>query len=1031
MKKNYLLVFFQTLLFRHRRQLLKNRQRGTPKLCSKFASLYYAIFALFFSSQRRYRHSALFLKLFFSVPLLNLLISNTYSSVTLDQVAQVRRLIGPKSVLPKVSVESFEKGGSLCGSEPSVDLVLSFEVNPSEWIQGLATLQDKIKDAKTGLCDFKASPRNEESFEIRLSYKTKNAKETLEFLTFASADGFVIDHWTQTKKISIKKTPSKNQPGVAIKNGSPSDSQSKSSQDNLLSGYASQGTLINAFEDESQWDRLLGGDAAAFDLNSPELDRFRHANKFENSQRGFPLAIQELHPPFLKLPTFDRPLEFPIELFDYRKFVSSDLDQKLPKEATDDQTRQHLAALKGMNFVQELVEKKDHIRAQQALEILEKSNVAKLIPLKNTQWQALKGHLYLHLAKSLSNKDFFRKGIDIYRDGVLRLAGVAGQSQSYLEFMTIRLVQNLMEQKLYYLAANILTWSKKYSWTQKIEERFEFFRPEVLFQLGLFDEAAEQFNLFYKLREEKPLNASIDRRLVPAAAFRLGDIRFRLQDYKGAATLYSRAIQNVPTVAKFSFEGNWYPEEIALFPHVLFNRAESFVQLGAYQQALKDLRGFLYVAPQDPQSSLILFRIGDLLEFLNAPEEKILNAWRECSYRLPGTLGAKLCDARKAAREILSANHRVKWPRLIGLIEDAIPQGEETFAKDILIDDLKTYINIVLADAFIKIGEPRQAMFRIDPAFKLSASEYLKEWLFEYAYTSFAGSLAKDLKEGHYQEVVKSYEKRRKELLVHQTRPEILYNLASAYEKLNLLSEASQVLAEAERIKKAIGRLKPRAFEEGNEEWLYFRARINVRLALESKLEAVDVEKSLSQLDQNLARSQRLNVEYFTHMQDWKKSVEVWQKIEKTDSLNLGDLRLYSYALKKVGDEKRRSDLLERFVGTWLTEQTKAGAQSMPYPELILELAELRARESSRWLRSLSAYDFLLGLEESKLGTELSRPMVFFRRGQLLNTMGRVDDARQSFEQAKNSDVNGMWGKLASSALKEMALNQAVQSPKN
>lgn len=964
------------------------------------------------------------------------LISNSYADVSLTKLGKVIRLLGPLNEAPDIVVEDFDKGGSLCGKGPSNDLVLHFKEVPNEWISGLVDFKSGSPIRPKELCDVKGSPRGDGAFEIRFSYHQNPKLKRMQFLKFPTLNNLMIDHWwvgagssvrtATTSRKKIKQAQSKearDQTGDNFKNES-------GYQFNPLAGYATQGTLVDAFEDESQWDRLLGMDAAAFDLNSPELDRFRFVDPKRSNkvERGY-VEREPLHLPFFQLPSFERPLVFPLELFNYQAFTRSSLDKKLDAAAKPRELTKADTVIKGMNYVQDLVKEKDYIRAQKALEILTKSAVAPLIPVKNPQWWALKGHLYINLGKTLHEKEFTRQGLDFWRDGVLSLAGQGGVRHTYVEFMAVRLVQNFFDNNLYYLAATILAWSKKYSWSQRTEERFAFDRAEVLYSLGLFDEAKEEFSLFYKQREEKPLNASIDRRLVPAAAFRMGDMAFRQKNYKEAAFQYSKALNNVPTISKFSFEGNWYPEEIALFPHVLFNRAEAFIQLGAYQQALKDLRGFIYVAPQDAKAGLVLFRIGDLLEYLGAPEEKILSAWRECSYRLPETLGARLCEARKSARELIETDNRTKWPRMIGMIEEAIPQDNQSFWADVKKDDLETYVNLVLADAFIKKGEPRQALFRLEKLLKLSPDETLKAWLYEYMYTAFAGSLLKDLKEGRFKEVVASYESRRKELLSNQTRHEVLWSLALAYEKLDLIEQASEVLAQGERVKAVIAREKLRPFEEPAENWATFRARLNIKLFRERKVTAQIVEESLRKTSDDLVEALRLKAEYASLQGKHAEAAEGWKKIAARDHLTFDEVKLYSNELMKINNGKERAELLEKNVGVWLTEKNKAGVDNMPPADLLVDLAELRAAQSSQWLGALSIYDYLLTIEASKLGSVVNQAMINFRRGELQKSMGKNDDARQSFEQAKRLDPDGIWGRLASSALKELARVQAAQTP--
>src|SRR5690606_14794867 len=104
---------------------------------------------------------------------------------------------------------------------------------------------------------------------------------------------------------------------------------------------------------------------------------------------------------------------------------------------------------------------------------------------------------------------------------------------------------------------------------------------------------------------------------------------------------YSNALSKMPSLEKVSFEGAWYPAELRFYPQALYHRAEAALRIGKEQSALADLRAFANFSLDHPNSSLVLFRIGDLLESLGAEEEKIDGTWRECLFRSSEGIGSR------------------------------------------------------------------------------------------------------------------------------------------------------------------------------------------------------------------------------------------------------------------------------------------------------------------------------------------------------------------------------------------------------
>lgn len=951
-----------------------------------------------------YRRSALKLKWAPFLFLLNFVNQASYAEFAISKLGNVYRLKGPADPAPQIEISETQKQGGDCKGGRTLDLVLRFPSEPTNWLDG--------SDVTEGPCSILARPLDTGGFEIRLSYLVKGtAKLKMDHLVFISSQRFIVDHWisepapTIAKKGAGKRSGAKGSPEVLAKHAEAAPSAKI------------DGGLGASFENQSSWEKILGTAAVALDFNSPELDRFR--SKSVERNQGLPKEPVErrgLRVPLIDLPPLDNNLDFAEQKINLTRFAEA----SLPEAHGKDQIRQRDAALQGVNLVVILMEKGEWFRARKSIDILEKSASAKFLPTADAKWWAYRGLIEMKAGQQLNSRSTVVGGIDLWRDGLRTAQGWGGEAQEYLEYMALESVRHLFEQNLVYAAASVLSWTRRYSWSSATEERFAYLRAEAFYRLGLEDEARGAFSEYVNARKEIPVTSFSDRRLVSAAAFRLGDLELRAGNYKPAVDAYTRAFVEGPKVRKFSFEGNWLSDDVRLFPYVLFNRAEAFVRLGQEDSALRDLRAFLFVAPSDPQAGLVYFRIGELLDELGGEETKIMGAWRECLFKVPKSLGGSLCGARKSARELRKAPKR-NWPRLVADIEDALTSATDNNEAHLNTHDLRVYLNLLLADAFITLGEPYQALLRLDTLQALSVSPYMGMWLREYLVASDAGYGDRLVREKNYKEVVADYEKRRTILFLDQTRPEVLWNLSRAYQGLGLIEQAMTTLEAAEKARDRIRRTVMRPYDRNAADWAGLRASLEVDFLVARKTNAspVRAKEALEKSDAARAEVQRLWIRYAEATDDPALEAKWWGTLEQSSGLAWDEVRRFSSVLKRVKRDADRRDLLERRVGSWFGEREKNAAANPPTPELLAELFEARA-DSSRRETAIAVADYLTELPDEKLGKDVTKPMILYRKGTLLRELGRSADARQSFERAKLLSPEGVWGRLATSALSEL-----------
>lgn len=946
-----------------------------------------------------YRRGALKLKAGLYLSFIFLCNSAAWASgFTIDKISGLYRLKGPSQPVPSILTAQTPHQGGGCKGKATVDLVLRFATSPTSWLEGMPT-------NPAGPCDISASPLAD-GFEIRISYATdpKASDSEIRSLVFATPTGFVVDHWIERTSAAEKKKKT-----AAAKK--PQKKNKASAKASPLTALPEGATLLTAFDDQGSWEKLLGAGAQPLDLNTRDFDRFRArvppgvVESPKELTKRLPLMI-----PILEPGPADTGLIFSEEPFPFQEFAHEHGATPELKAATD-----------GMNFVRVLAKDNQWLKAQSSISILEKSPFGKKIP-NDARWWALKGLVHIKLADVLHEKAMARAGLNFWREGLRRTAGLGGVHREAAEYMALESVRTLLDEQLDYGAASLLTWLQRYSWSDRGEERFGFLRAEVLMRLGLFADAEKLFNEFVNSRAGVPLSGQVDRRLVPAAAFRLGDIAFRERRFADSVSEYTKALGQLEGPNKFSFEGTWYPEDLRVFPHVLLNRASASMRQGLFAAALRDLRGFIYIVPTDYRVGWAYFLIGDLL--LRAGDvEKAVSTWRECAFQVPDSTGARLCSARLTAHN-LPKESRERWPRLIASIEDALPGRLKNPPELVSPSDLEGYVGLVLADAFLRSDEPTQALMRLDSLRHTELAPRLSAWKDEYLVTSLTGSLLRKGKDKKYKEVVADYGKRRTTLFLQEIRPDVLYPVALAHRGLGLWTAARETLDVADKLRSKSGILAPRPYRPTDSEWSELRANVEVELFQAGQIDEKTVRQTLLTLGQTEA-ADREWIRFDRKKGDLVGEAARWANLAKTSALPWPDVRRYSTVLKLLERTEDRRRFIESRVGAWFTERQKPAAGTSPGPDLLVELFDVR-EASKDFAGALVVTEHLLTLSDKELGSDVTKPMVAYRRGQILRRLGRFDDARASFIKSRTMDPSGLWGSLSAAAEREMGSGRSL-----
>jgi tetratricopeptide (TPR) repeat protein len=942
----------------------------------------------------RYRHIASYLKFFTLILFSTSLISNTYAQSSLQKISSVWRLKGPSSAPKSVRSEKVRAGSKLCGGGPTLDLILSFadQGEARAWVDFESFTQDAP-------CESKAYPVLN-GFELRFSYKAR-PNENLQILSYAVEGAWLVDHWKVSESRPAAKAP------VAKKKTEATEIPARAT--NPLVSFSDQ--VMDLYRDQESWQKILGQSGEAVSFESPELDRFRVAvGQLNVDYEKLPRHKRPLRPPFLSLPMLDGELIFSEETFENTTFDVSDLPKDAREKASD---RERRLALEGLNYLRNLVAQKSWLKARESIEVLERGNIKHLIPREDAKWWALKGLVYRKLGEEINNAEIANRGLDFWREGLRQAAGRGGGGQAYADFMVLESLRALFEAKLYYPAAAVLAWSQRYRWAPRAEERLDYLRGEVHYRLGLMDEAHELFASFLELRKDSPLSASFDRRLVPMAYFRSGDSLMRRNRFEQAIQEYSQSFGKILTQGKISFEGAWFPEEIRYYPQVLFHRAEASLRVGNIPAALSDLRAFVNFALDHPNLSIILYRVADLMEWAQASEEKIQGAWRECLFRSGDEVGGRLCKARQAARSI-SKENRNEWPRFVAEVEDVVSAKNLSAFEKSFTEDIKIYIRILLTDAFLRADDPFQAYEQTQKSQGIEASSDLIAWIKEYRVSALAGFLDLRLGLKRYQDLLSLYTRAQNPPGVDVNRPEVLWPLTRAYRDMGTWKLAHETVKQGMQADQKNRPHEGRPYLPLTKDWKRLRVEIELKLFEQGVLESLAVKKSLDSLgDKNSVESLKLWAEYHRIREDTKEEEKAYAQILRKSVLSPSEHLRYISLLEKNKKNTLKNKHLETYVAPFLSEELALDKEP-DWQALFFALFE--SRESQQKLsRAEVAINKLI--QSQSLGAALAREQLLYRRGLLLNKMGRNDDARQSFESAKSLAPDSIWGRLSQNEL--------------
>lgn len=538
---------------------------------------------------------------------------------------------------------------------------------------------------------------------------------------------------------------------------------------------------------------------------------------------------------------------------------------------------------------------------------------------------------------------------------------------------------------------------------------------------------------FQRFIREKPSSPYVQQ-----VRMSLVDSLIMLSKYEDSIKMLEE-IENDPTMGKFtieaaykkgnvyfvtgnydkaidSYEAAWkkYPGSKKEFPNAYYNSAEALFWKGKYKKSLDTFRDFITNFPSSDFGGYAMTRIGELLEILGAPKDRITGAFLESMFRFKGSEGAGIANIR-----LLGYRIPVKTQKEI---TDQIRDIESFIKKSTLsrLDDFKT---IMISDGYFNKKEYGKSYDLLVDFYQQNPTSNNLDIFGRRIVRNLTEEIHSEVDKKRYLEGIRIYGKHSSTWLKNSDRLDLAYYIAKSFENTGVFAEASkrylQLLNKLYAIKGT-----EEALERGVFENLPTVDEINLRLA-SVNFEQGEIGKSkdyLAAIDDSGLRTSKERIEkvYLASevyekmgqvdiaMKFLKDLAETWETQPEEASqvyLRLGKLQMQS---KDYADSEKSFDRV-----TKLAKDSSVVPDIVAY-EALEQKAELFLR-TNRKKESIETYRSLLNRYEEKFPA----PAVRYKLGKIYFESGNLTEAEKTWAPLEGKPEAQFWSKLAKEQLSQ------------
>ncbi len=288
-----------------------------------------------------------------------------------------------------------------------------------------------------------------------------------------------------------------------------------------------------------------------------------------------------------------------------------------------------------------------------------------------------------------------------------------------------------------------------------------------LFKLLQYDEG---YKVYQDIEKE-----AVTKDAKVEALYLKGDIPFIRKDYESAVRDYRNAV----TIAPDSWEQ---------YPNAFSNLSASLFWLKQYKSSLDSYRDFLTRFPGHDYAGYAMVRVGELLEILGAPQDRVNGAFRETFFRYGSTEGAKIARIR-----ILSQNMKgMKTKEAEAAIEEI-----NKMVIDNELPKMDLFASIMISEGLSERGEFEKSIETLLNWYRSNSTNNEANLIKRRIVRYVNEKLAEGADTNNFMEVLKLHNQYGELWLKDSKRIDTVYYLGRAFEQAGAYKEAETLYRES------------------------------------------------------------------------------------------------------------------------------------------------------------------------------------------------------------------------------------------
>lgn len=257
------------------------------------------------------------------------------------------------------------------------------------------------------------------------------------------------------------------------------------------------------------------------------------------------------------------------------------------------------------------------------------------------------------------------------------------------------------------------------------------------------------------------------------AGFQQGDVYFHSKDYTSAIHEYRRVATKFENYSKDA-------------PNIFFNLAEAQFWLKDYKSSLESFREFLQRFPSNSFGGYAMTRLGEIMELLGAPKQKVTGAYLESYFRFRDTPGAYLAKVH-----INSSRFSLMKPKELEAV-----QKEDVSEMPKGIDGIDAFVKLQESDGFFSRKEFEKGRAILTKFVQENpTSSYLDIYKNRIS-KNLTREIENQNENKNYVGALENYLKNSEKWLLKNGRVDTRYFVAKAYEALNVPDDSIHLYKE-------------------------------------------------------------------------------------------------------------------------------------------------------------------------------------------------------------------------------------------